>query len=106
MRLLTLMSSNSSWSNCSRVLYCCCRVVLSLLFAVASVPACDQLRVRAPIQSGLFSDQPLLSFVLFSQLYELAASGVRERARLRQELSEMQQEMQGTKRSCLSQLQI
>jgi hypothetical protein len=32
------------------------------------------------------------------QLYELAASGVRERARLRQELSEMQQEMQGTKR--------
>lgn len=33
-----------------------------------------------------------------AQLYELAASGVRERARLRQELSEMQQEMQGTKR--------
>jgi hypothetical protein len=33
-----------------------------------------------------------------TQLYELAASGVRERARLRQELSEMQQEMQGTKR--------
>lgn len=33
-----------------------------------------------------------------AQLYELAASGVRERARLRQEISEMQQEMQGTKR--------
>lgn len=32
------------------------------------------------------------------QLYELAASGVRERAKLRQELSEIQSEMQGTKR--------
>ncbi|KAF8057681.1 hypothetical protein HT031_006030 [Scenedesmus sp. PABB004] len=33
-----------------------------------------------------------------AQLYELAASGVRERAKLRQELSDIQAEMQGTKR--------
>ena len=32
------------------------------------------------------------------QLYELAASGVRERAKLRQEVNEVQQELQGTRR--------
>lgn len=33
-----------------------------------------------------------------AQLYELAASGVRERAKLRQEVNEVQQELQGTRR--------
>jgi hypothetical protein len=33
-----------------------------------------------------------------SQLYELAASGVRERAKLRQEVNEVQTELQGTRR--------
>lgn len=32
------------------------------------------------------------------QLYELAASGVRERAKLRQEVNEVQHELQGTRR--------
>lgn len=35
---------------------------------------------------------------LYCQLYELAASGVRERAKLRQEVNEVQQELQGSRR--------
>lgn len=36
--------------------------------------------------------------LLALQLYELAASGVRERAKLRQEVNEVQHELQGTRR--------